>query len=420
MCESKSVSVIEALGVSKGFARQVGPQTLVGRLLELWRRGRGEEKTGWALKDVSLQVKSGETLGIIGANGAGKSTLLKVLSGITAPTKGKVAIRGRIVALLEAGAGLHPDLTGRENIFLAGCLLGLSRRQIRERFDDIVHFAELGTALDQPLRSYSSGMVVRLGFAVAAHSEPKILFLDEVLAVGDAAFQRKSLERILRFKRDGTAILFVSHQLDHVMQLADRVMWLDGGEVRNLGSAGEVIRDYLRGLIHTTNRVAPTSDTGHTELGPAEITDVRLLDNDGGVRSSFQIGEAVSLRVRFLLRERVEVPVFGIAVYRGDGLYVFGTNTNLCGVTLPALQGFGEMEIRVDPLLLSPGTYHVSLGITTLGGGRLALRQFACEFSVFPTERSDSRGVAHLPCRWNLVSLADTLVASETRQGGAR
>ena len=420
MCESKSVSVIEALGVSKGFARQDGPQTLAGRLLEFWRRGRGEEKTAWALKDVSLQVKSGETLGIIGANGAGKSTLLKVLSGITAPTKGKVAIRGRIVALLEAGAGLHPDLTGRENIFLAGCLLGLSRRQIRERFDDIVHFAELGTALDQPLRSYSSGMVVRLGFAVAAHAEPKILFLDEVLAVGDAAFQRKSLERILRFKRDGTAILFVSHQLDHVMQLADRVMWLDGGEVRNLGSAGEVIRDYLRGLIHTTNRVAPTSDTGHTELGPAEITDVRLLGNDGGVRSSFQIGEAVSLRVRFLLRERVEVPVFGIAVYRGDGLYVFGTNTNLCGVTLPALQGFGEMEIRVDPLLLSPGTYHVSLGITTLGGGRLALRQFACEFSVFPTERSDSRGVAHLPCRWNLVSLPDTLVASETRQGGAR
>lgn len=399
------MAVIQVSAVSKRYEVRRESPTLAGSLLARLRGSPSPVPAIWALREVSLQVAAGETLGIIGANGAGKSTLLKVLSGVTAPTTGSIRIQGRLAALLEAGAGLHPDLTGGENIFLAGALLGLTRREVQERLEAIVRFADLGEALEMPLRSYSSGMFVRLGFAVAAHAEPAVLLLDEVLAVGDTAFQRKSLDRILRFKRDGTALVLVSHQLDQVLQLADRVMWLDQGTIREIGPPGAVIREYLRGLaraeVPAAAEVLPARDM--LPDGPAAITEVRLFGSGGEARGAFQVGEPLCVRIRFVVRERVEAPVFGIAIYRSDGLYISGTNTSLCRVLLPALEGAGEMRLLVEALPLSPGTYLLSAGMTSVGGIRLALRQFACEFTVLPTEAADSRGIVHLPCRWELT-----------------
>jgi ABC-type polysaccharide/polyol phosphate transport system ATPase subunit len=198
----------------------------------------------WALRDVSFSVKFGEVLGIIGCNGAGKSTLFKLIAGVTPPTRGRIAQRGRLNALIEVGAGIHPELTGRENIYQYGSILGLSWRELRERFDTIVEFAELGAFIDQPMKRYSSGMFMRLGFSVAVHVDPDVLLVDEVLAVGDETFQRRCLQRVESLRRGGTAILFASHAMESVEQMCDQVVWLDRGHLVKIGPPKEVVDAY--------------------------------------------------------------------------------------------------------------------------------------------------------------------------------
>jgi len=218
---------------------------LLGRLRR-FRHGPAEERFLWALRDVSLEVGAGQALGIIGPNGSGKSTLLKLLAGVTYPTRGALEVRGRIGALIEVGAGIHPELTGRENIYLYGSVIGLRRREVQQKFDRIVEFAELGSFLDLPVKRYSSGMKIRLGFSIAAHVDPAILLVDEVLAVGDAAFQRKCLQHIKSMLESDITIFYVSHELSSLERLCERALWLDQGTVRQLGPSGEVIRAYLR------------------------------------------------------------------------------------------------------------------------------------------------------------------------------
>src|SRR5712691_1432753 len=222
--------------------------------LKRWRNGQSPGKTIWALKDVSFEVAPGEVVGIIGRNGAGKSTLLKILSRITKPTKGRVQLNGRVGSLLEVGTGFHSELTGRENIFLNGAILGMTRREIERKFDEIVAFAETGEFLETPVKHYSSGMTVRLAFAVAAHLEPEILIIDEVLAVGDLAFQKKCLGKMNEVAKHGRTVLFVSHQMHQVRRLCNTAIWLDAGHLRSEGPASEVLAAYEQAVLSPTEQ----------------------------------------------------------------------------------------------------------------------------------------------------------------------
>jgi len=246
------VPIIELIGVSKKYRRHTGrPRTTTFMsyvLHDMWKRETMEPAPLWALKDVTLKIEKGVTVGVIGRNGAGKSTLLRLISRIYKPDIGSVTVRGTVGALIELGAGFHPELTGRENILINGIILGLTREQIRSRFDEIVEFAELRDAIDEPVRTYSSGMHVRLGFSIASYVDPEVLLLDEVLAVGDEAFSRKCLERMNRFKREGKTIVLVSHALDMVKKWCDHAVWLHEGMLKVEGSPGEVISSYLNEL----------------------------------------------------------------------------------------------------------------------------------------------------------------------------
>jgi lipopolysaccharide transport system ATP-binding protein len=326
-------------------------------------RHKGTKSQFWALRDVSLKIERGESVGIIGANGSGKSTTLKLISRIIRPTSGRITVVGRLSALLELGAGFHPDLTGRENIYLNGSLLGLSRREMARKLEDIVAFANLGQFIDIPVRNYSSGMYVRLGFSVAIHTEPEILLVDEVLAVGDAAFQRKCLERIGQLRREGVTILFVSHSLDIVQRVCQRAIWIDGGRVRADDVAETVIRQYTwQSYVEDTVSV----DGGLTRRwGSGEVTieQVSLTDLAGRERNGFGTGEPFVVKISYTASRPIERPVFGLAIHRSDGAHVTGPNTQFAGYEIPYIEGEGTIEYTVPSLPLLEGTYYLSVAV---------------------------------------------------------
>ena len=291
---------------------------------QLVTRSRARYKDFWALKDASFTVESGESLGIIGANGCGKSTLLKCMTGIYQPTKGKVAIDGRVSALIELGAGFHPELTGRENIFLNSSILGLNQKEIRNRLDDIVEFAGLEDFIDSPVKVYSSGMTVRLGFAVAANADPDILLVDEVLAVGDEAFQQKCFEHLARFKRNGGTIVLVSHALDQIRQVCDRAIWINKGEVQVDAPSATSIDAYLAD-VHS----AEVDEEGRARWGSGEawVEAVEVLDTAGHATGSVRNGEPFAIRVHIKSQQQVEGVVVGLRIDAADGTRVWSTNT---------------------------------------------------------------------------------------------
>lgn len=318
-----------------------------------------------ALRDVSLTVRRGEVVGIIGRNGAGKSTLLKVIGRVLRPTRGRVVVRGRIAPLLELGAAFHPELTGRENIFLNGALLGFSRAEMQAKFDRIVDFAELRDFIDAPLRTYSSGMAARLGFAIATDVEPDILIIDEILSVGDAAFQQKSAERIQSFRASDTTILLVSHNLALVESMCDRALWLDRGRVVAEGTAGFVVQQY-RGDDARAEAKRLTTLTGPTPerrwgSGLIEIVAVRLKNARGEATTIFETGDALILEMDYLAHDAIPAPIFGMAIHRQDGVHITGPNTAFAGLTLPTLQGCGTVTYTVPYLPLLEGLYHISV-----------------------------------------------------------
>ncbi|NLE45504.1 MAG: ABC transporter ATP-binding protein [Chloroflexi bacterium] len=367
--------------VSKKFnLHQERARSFKDLLVSLPRQRNGSARTQgefWALSDVSFDVTQGQTVGFIGPNGAGKSTVLKLISQIIEPTMGRVGVHGKIGALLELGAGFHPDLTGRENIYLNGSILGLSRHDIRGRFDDIVGFAELERFIDVPVKHYSSGMYVRLGFSVAVHTEPEILLIDEVLAVGDQAFQHKCLDRILTMKRQGTTICFVSHDVGTVRRLCTAAVWLEGGRARACGDVDDTINAYLRHSAQEEQRRSALDDDGHTPdildghdgcevrrrwgSGAIDIFDVAILDEHGRRREVFQIGEPWRVRIRYRAEQRISEPIFGLAIHRNDGFHVCGPNTDFGNLRIPFVEGEGEIAYCVDRLPLMEGTYLVSI-----------------------------------------------------------
>ncbi|HXH06723.1 MAG TPA: ABC transporter ATP-binding protein [Vicinamibacterales bacterium] len=361
-----------------------------------YRLGRRRRADGfWALRDVSFEVARGETFGIVGRNGAGKSTLLKLLSGITAPTEGRIVIRGRAAALIEVGSGFHPELTGRENIFLSGAILGMTRREIAAKLPRIVDFAGVAPFIDTPVKWYSSGMYVRLGFAIAAHLEPDVLLVDEVLAVGDAEFQRRCLDRILELVRQGTTIVFVSHDLTAVERLCRRAMLIEGGRVAAIGSPAEVVAAYHR-LLAGDVPAAPE------HAGTIELAGLIWQPLRGGM--SVATGEPLRLELRYLAPAPLARLVFEVTYYTADGrLPLAQARTDAAGVSVPA--GAGVVEFVCPSLALAPGLYYV--GATVREAGTLRVLSWWDGGTMLDVQgTADSAGPLSMPHQWRLVSPA--------------
>jgi ABC-type polysaccharide/polyol phosphate transport system ATPase subunit len=316
----------------------------------------GAAREFWALKDVSFDVPRGEALGVIGPNGAGKSTLLKLLAGITAPSEGEIVYHGRLSALIEVGSGFHPELTGRENVFLSGAILGMKRREIAAKFDSIVEFAGVAPFIDVPVKWYSSGMYVRLGFAIAAHLDPDILLIDEVLAVGDAAFQEQCLNRVAELRRNGTTALFISHDLAAVEQLCDRVLLMNKGQIVRSGAAPEVVQEYLRDALLQA-AAAPPEPPG----GGVDITGVQVLTADGARPIFLRTGDPLVLRASYSCTTPVADAVLETFFYSADGKVLYCQQTTALQGAPLALKTHGAVEFYCDELPLQPGRYTIAV-----------------------------------------------------------
>lgn len=328
---------------------------------------RAQYEDFWALKDVSFEIPHGEAFGIIGSNGSGKSTMLKCLAGILTPDKGMLSADGRVAALLELGAGFHPDLSGRENVGLNGAILGMTRKEVENKFDDIVEFAGLEKFIDTPVKNYSSGMVVRLGFAVAINVEPEILIIDEVLAVGDEEFQQRCFQKIEQFRREGRTIVFVSHGLSQVSQFCHRALWLEKGEVQTIGPAYEVVSEYT-GVAHHVEQVeAPEiSDEPLDRWGTGEvrITKVHMSTTSGLETNNFESGQPFKVRVDYEINAPVTELVVGLRITHLHGFNVFGSNTKRRGLAIPTDSKTGSVEFAVDALPILEGTFDLTIDIS--------------------------------------------------------
>jgi ABC-2 type transport system ATP-binding protein len=387
--------------------------TIKERLLAF---GRVPYDDFWALRDVDLEIEEGSTVGLIGANGSGKSTLLKLIAGILRPSSGTVRVRGRVAALLELGAGFQADLTGRENIFLNGSLLGMSQRELERRFDEIVAFAELEEFIDTQVKFYSSGMYVRLGFAIAVNVEPDILLIDEVLAVGDEAFQRKCLERIRTFQREGRTMVLVTHAVESVRQICDAAAVLDRGQLVAHGTPGEAIRSYREHLLdHAREREAldtpePDDDrlaflTDQERRRTLEITmtDAKIEYVSAGARGYLLPDGAIRVRIFFDSKLATDDVNFGIAINDVEGRLALGTNMRLLGQRVKLEQGPGEAVFELPRVSLLDGTYLVTIGITNYDEG--VVYDWAEEKLQFEVMNPGGLlGYAHLPIEIKVVS----------------
>jgi ABC-2 type transport system ATP-binding protein len=337
------------------------------------RLGRNTYEEFWALKDISLTIDRGETIGILGHNGSGKSTLLKCISGILKPTTGEVRLRGRIASLLELGAGFHPDLTGRENVYINASFLGIPKKEIAKHFDDIVAFAELEHFIDQQVKYYSSGMYVRLGFAVAINVEPDILLVDEVLAVGDEVFQKKCIDRVEELQLEGKTILFVTHAADLARKICDRVIVLDHGDMVANGSPGEsirIFREYLHGHL-TDVEGEPATETMRTHDPRVHITSVSFEHPGQPDRRHVFAGEPLTIRVGIEAVEPVADAVLGLEVRDSGGEVLYVADTEMLGAPLPPLVGAVEVAFYIGSLPLLDGAFPISIQLKDRHGGRL-------------------------------------------------
>lgn len=368
----------------------------------------------WALRNVSFEIKQGEVVGIIGRNGAGKSTLLKVLSRITEPIEGRVTLRGRVASLLEVGTGFHPELTGRENIFLNGAILGMTRAEIKRKFDEIVAFAEVEKFLDTPVKRYSSGMYVRLAFAVAAHLEPEILVVDEVLAVGDAQFQKKCLGKMQDVAKGGRTVLFVSHNLQAINTLCQKAVFLNKGQVVETGATSVVVDHYmqegLKGWLSDGTRdltEAPRSDGS----GGVKFHSITLRKRDGAITVAFPFGETIQVELEYLAAVEKQRMVFGFTVKNSDGVAVqTSASDDESGVQFRQAPGRFKISALIQPNYLRSGIYSLQVGCTANGVEVCDVIADAIQFEITDgsayskTSIRGLPGIIHIPFEWKTPS----------------
>ena len=427
------IPAIELTNVTKIYRRYTGRQfsTLKSALLQRsLMRDLQPSETFPALTDVSFTVPKGSTYGVIGRNGSGKSTALKLVAGITKPTGGVVRVDGRISALIELGAGFHPEISGRENVFINGIMLGLTKRQIQERFDEIVEFAELREFIDAPVKTYSSGMYMRLGFAVAIHVDPDVLLVDEVLAVGDEGFTHKCLDKFSEFRRRGKTILLVTHSLNLVERFCDEALWLDAGRAQTHGDPKRVVGAYLTAveqgeeqlMAETTAKAVesaapPGADVAQpqdltTNMFQAtegrwgsreiEITDVVLRDAAGQPSHVFHSGEPLSIVLRLRAKQPTDDVVFGIGVFNAEGVCCYGTNTFIEEMNPAALNGDAEATFAIDALDLVEGTYKLDVAVHKRDGYPYDYHRLLYTFRV--KSRTHDVGIYRPRHKWTFSS----------------
>ncbi len=386
-------------------------ESLISLATMSFLRDPPQEETIWALRDVSFSIERGETVGIIGRNGAGKSTLLKILSKITYPTSGKTTINGRVAALLEVGTGFHQELTGRENIYMNGSILGMRKKEVDRKIGAIVEFSGIEKFLDTPIKRYSSGMRLRLGFAVAAHLDPDILIVDEVLAVGDAAFQKKCLNTMENLRERARTVLFVSHNLAAVENLCRRCVWIDAGRVRMDGESRRVIEAYMHNMVGQTDSPDLHNLENRRGNGKVRFTAVDFLSKEGTGQKIVRAGDPVVIRFRYLASEPVQYPSIGFRMYTDMGTLVTDTSTWHHGIDIPVLDGEGYIDLEIDCLNLLPSKYTISLWITDDSGIVVydnVEQGITLEVETANIYRSgkdiDSRsGIVFFPQKWNLA-----------------
>jgi len=401
---SKRYMVGSSLGSNYRTLRESVMETLGAswrRLYALTRRSGRSRDEIWALRDVSFEIRPGEVVGVIGRNGAGKSTLLKILSRITEPTAGRVLLRGRIGSLLEVGTGFHPELTGRENIFLNGAILGMGRRQIARQFDAIAAFAEIDRLLDTPVKRYSSGMYVRLAFAVAAHLDPDILLIDEVLAVGDLAFQRKCLEHAARLRERAGTVLLVSHNMFAIKATCSRAIYLSRGRLSFDGSPEEAIQIYEKESRLGTAPWAQGRIGDDPSKRPIEIVDIEVMDEAGRLRTYFDHGERIRVRIHFDAKETVLDPNFVVSFIRSDNVACCNHNTAMDGFEVGPLSGRGCIEVLTAPLRLVSELYTLQVLIWDVSFQKLYCAQVGNNLQVRHPLLSTHFGVFHEPAEWS-------------------
>jgi ABC-type polysaccharide/polyol phosphate transport system ATPase subunit len=440
-------AAIEATNVTKVYRRYARKRqfaTLKSALLKgSLIRDLQPDETFPALRGVSFTVPKGCTYGIIGQNGSGKSTLLKCVAGITRPNEGAVKVDGRISALIELGAGFHPEISGRENVFINGIMLGLTKREIQRRFDEIVEFAELKEFIDAPVKTYSSGMYMRLGFAVAINVDPDVLLIDEVLAVGDQAFTAKCLDKFAEFRRRNKTILLVTHSLDLVEKFCDRALWLKQGKTLAEGEPRRVVANYLLDIekaeeaqLAKGDAAATASIAGQAAGGPGvspadehqpqqpadvvttpadmfqategrwgsrevEITDVTLLDADGAAAHVFHSGQPMEIRLKTRSHQTATDFVFGIGLFNADGVCCYGTNTNIEELEPAEIKGEGEVRFRIDSLDLVDGTYKIDVAAHRLDGYPYDYHRLLYTFRV--KSRTKDVGIYRPEHRWDFT-----------------
>ena len=367
----------------------------------LMRRGRARYEEFWALKDVSLEVPTGTTFGLIGENGSGKSTLLKCMARILRPDKGRTEVRGKVSALLEVGAGFHPELSGRDNVYLNGSILGLSRKELDAKFDDIVEFAGLEKFIDSPVKNYSSGMYVRLGFSVAINVDPDVLLVDEILAVGDENFQRKCGEKFADLRNQGKTIVVVSHALGTMRNMCDHIAWLEHGVLKEVGEAAHVVDTYT--AIAHTDRVDDGTGGSRWGSGQARLDAIELIGPDGKPTHKVHTGDRCSIRLHYVTSEPVERPVFGLAVTSLAGVLLAGPNTRDVEMVPNKIDGSGVVEMMIDRLLLLPGTYDLSGSIYDYSCQHpYDHRQHALRFDVEAGDPFQLAGLVSLDGKWTV------------------
>ena len=403
--------IVEGLGkrFSKFSAKK--PKTIMEAALSGMRRLHPEARF-WALRDVNFTVPPGKMLGVIGRNGAGKSTLLLLVGGIGKPDEGKIIVHPRIGGLLDLGAGFHRDLTGRENVFVGGVVAGLTRQQVARRFDDIVEFAEMGQFIDSPMRTYSTGMQMRLGFSVAVHTDPKVLLIDEFISVGDVAFQAKCLQRMSEIKSSGCAIMLVSQNPRQIEQLCDDAIWLKEGKILMYGDPKMVAAQYAADMGIDTQQISltqspqvakifsPVASSENSEnrvgTGEVEITSVRLFPV-----AEIRSGERLDVEIEYIAPRPIPSPIFTVNISREDGKVCFDANTEKMQVNIPQIQGRGIMKLRIDRLDLGGGEYFVNVGVYKEKWGY----PYDFHWQVYPLivhAAVDYRTILWPPCRWEI------------------